>query len=92
MKKNNFMKVAGAIFLAMLTVMPLSACSMRDARALVDGQDGSTGLHFDSPFKDLPDKPDLSTGADHKASNQMGTGVGSGSAKKNSQQKLNSTK
>ena len=84
---SRIMKTTGAIMLALLMIMPLSACSMRDARALVDSQGDTTGLNFNSPFQDLPDQPQLSEGADKKGSSTMGTGVGGGSAKKSQSQK-----
>lgn len=89
MNKNKAFKIIGASVLAFLMVLPLSGCSMRDARAWVEGQDASsTGLKFKSPFQNLPDNPNLSNGYDKKAG--ANGSVGDGSAKKSQAQKNNS--
>ena len=86
MNKNKAFKIIGASMLAFLMVLPLSGCSMRDARAWVEGQDtSSTGLKFKSPFQNLPDNPN---GYDKKAG--ANGSVGDGSAKKSQAQKNNS--
>lgn len=82
-------RTIGGIMLALLTLLPLSGCSMQDARAFFDNQaNGTSFFHFDNPFNDLPEDPDLPTGADKKAGSHS-TGVGSGSAKKSQRQKAN---
>jgi len=90
MRNKKKYKVIIACMLTMLTVLPLSGCSMQEARALFDNQDGTSFFKFNNPFDNVPQDPDLSTGADKKAGKDS-TGVGSGSAKKSQEQKNNTS-
>lgn len=89
--KRTVRAIVGVV-LALVALLSLSGCSMKDARTFFDNQaNGTSFFHFDNPINNLPQDPDLPTGADKKAGHDS-TGVGSGSAKKSQQQKNNEAK